>query len=56
MQHPWLNACKPMVVKIWSNMNPPLPKEQSSAVEGGCYLGRGEAIAYVRRTFTKILY
>ncbi|MCC5654376.1 hypothetical protein LC609_32270 [Nostoc sp. XA013] len=32
-----------MVVKIWLNINTPLPQgEQSSAVESGCYLGRDE--------------
>ncbi|MBW4429516.1 MAG: hypothetical protein KME50_35415 [Nostoc desertorum CM1-VF14] len=31
-------------------------KEQSSAVEGACSKGTEEAIAYIRRTFTKILY
>ncbi|AUB44120.1 hypothetical protein COO91_10338 (plasmid) [Nostoc flagelliforme CCNUN1] len=25
-------------------------------MEGGCNKGTGEAIAYIRRTFTKILY
>ncbi|MBG1262387.1 hypothetical protein F8S20_26500 [Nostoc sp. BAE] len=46
-----------MVVKIWSNMNASLPQAGNRRLwSGSCNKGTKEAIAYIRRTFTKRLY
>ncbi len=46
-----------MVIKTWLNMNAPLPQgSDRTAMEDGCNKGTEEAIAYIGRTFTKILY